>query len=205
MINTALSKAIEEAISHQVPKSSIDNALKRIKEGPDLSKYHRHIFEMKMFGKVYVLIAIYTDNLQRVRCEIGPALKKHRTEESKTRHLFTERGVFHAIAPPANAGDQFEDLCTDDAIDSGAEDVEIYDAVERQVTFYCEPRDFAKVGQKLRQKEYRIEHSECEFTPNVPSVTLNSDEEKSYNIFKDKIRAAEGFDEIYDNVEEHEE
>lgn len=114
--------------------------------------------------------------------------------------MFVERGVIDALARPDILIEHIEDDCLTDAIESGAEDVEIHDAAQRQVTFYCEPNEFLKVKQKLTSCGYKIVDSECAFIWEAPKVKLREDEAKNYQQFKERLQQlVDGFDIVYDN------
>lgn len=128
--------------------------------------------------------------------------RKHLAETTNTKRLFIERGVCNVIARDDISKDNFEDECLNDAIECDAEDIEVFNVDERQVTFFCEPRDFLKVRQKLTAAGHNIQHSELVFFPNTQLVQLNDAELTDYNKFKERLATIEGFDEIYDNLDD---
>lgn len=126
---------------------------------------------------------------------------QHNVEQINAKRSFVERGVFNVIARSGINIDRIEDECLSDAIECGAEDIEVDDAIEQQVTFFCDPLEFPKVKQKLTAIGHRIEHAECIFFPKIPLVQLNENELADYDKFKDRLVFVDGLDEIYDNVE----
>lgn len=201
-----MSSAINEAIRLHVPKSTILSNLKKIAQEADKSKMFRHIFDAKLYNKLFVIIAVFTDNLGLTRSQLSYVLKRHKAEMKGVRTAFTERGIIDATARPEIRADHFEDDCLNDAIECGAEEVEVHDSAERQVTFLCSTRDLTSVKTKLTALNYQIEHSECVFIPNPNvMVRLNSNELHDYKLFRERLDTVEGFDEIYDNVEEDDE
>lgn len=202
-INPVLKSAIDEAINRNVPASTIKTVLKKLSETPDTSKVHRHLYEGRLFGKVFLVIAVYTENLAQTRAQLGSPFKKHGFSINNTKHLFTERGVIEASVRPEIRDDHFEDDCLNDAVECGAEDVEVHDVAQRQVTFYCEPNEFASVKQKLIKCGYKIIDSECVFFWESPTVKLTEEETKNYQQFKERLsQGVDGFDTVYDNVED---
>lgn len=202
-INTALRSAIDRAIDRNVPQSTIKVVLKKLSETPDTSKMIRHLWEGRLYGKLFLVIAIYTDNLALARNQLSVPFKKHNFTMNNTKHLFKERGVIDALARSDIRVDHFEDDCLNDAIECGAEDVEIHDVNQQQVTFYCEPIEFVKVKQKLTSAGYKIVDAECVFAWEAPTVKLNEDESKNYEHFKDRLQqGVDGFDTIYDNLDD---
>lgn len=202
-MNSTLRKAIEEAKRHDVPAATIKTTLKKLTDQPDLKKVHRHIYEGRLYGKLYLLIVVYSENLQTTRCQLGPPFRKHNFVSNNSKALFTERGVIAAVARADVRTDHFEDDCLNDAIECDAEEIDVIDIDQRLVTFYCEPNDLPKVVQKLGSCGYTINDSERVFIWDGPGLKLNDAEAKDYETFKGKmVEYVEGFDIIYDNVDD---
>lgn len=184
--------------------ATIQGFLKKLTETKDKSQLQRHLFEGRVYKKLNFIASIYTDKLAHVKVQMATIYRKHLIESANVKRLFDERGVLHVIARDGIDVNNFEDECTADAIECGAEDIEVFDANERKVTFFCDPREFLRVRNKLVVAGYTIEHSECSFVPrtNCSLAQLNESELKDYNKIKDKLTQIEGFDEIYDNFED---
>lgn len=193
--------AIEEAKRRDVPKASIQGFLKKLSESKDKTTYQRYLFEGRLYKKVSFIVTIFTDNLAHARIQIATPFKRHSADMTNTKRLFIERGVFNVTARKEISVDNFEDECLTDAIECGCEDIEVYDAAERKVTFFCDAREFLGVRHKLSRAGHQIEHSELVFFPNTALAQLNEAELLDYKKFKAKLLDVEGFDEIYDNVE----
>lgn len=186
--------------------TTIKTTLKRLSETPDTSKLHRHLFEGRLYSKLFLVIAVYTENLALTRNQLANIFKKHKFETNTTKHLFNEQGVIGALVKPTINMDSIEDECLNDAVESGAEDIEVHDAKERQVTFFCDPNEIVKVKQKLSSLGHEIVHSECVFEPKIPAANLSEAEIANYDLFKEKLRSmVDGFDEIYANLDEEDE
>lgn len=202
-MNTTLKNAIEHALYRNVPQSSIKATLKKLSEAPDSSKMHRHIYGGRLYGKVFLVIAVYTDNLALAQNQLSHPFKKHNFFANDSKNMFTERGIIDALAPPEVRIDHFEDDCETDAIECGAEEVEVHDVAQRQVTFYCDPKEFIIVKQKLTKCGYKIVDAECVFIWEKPKVKLTDAEAKNYQQFKERLQnGLDGFDTIYDNVDD---
>lgn len=201
--NPLLKSTIDEAMKRDVPASTIKTALKKLSEATDTSKVHRHLWEGRLYGKLFIVLAVYTDNLGLARNQLAVPFKKHNFLHNNTKHMFTERGVIAALARPEVRTDHFEDDCLNDAIECGAEDIEVGDVAERQVTFYCEPNEFVRVKQKLSSSGYKIVDAECVFFWEAPTAALSEDETKNYDQFKERlVQGVDGFDTIYDNLDD---
>lgn len=203
-INSTLRNAIDEARRRDVPQATIQGFLKKLSETKDKTQLQRHLFEGRIYKKLNFIAAIYTDKLPHVKVQMATIYRKHLIENISVKRYFIERGVFHVVARDGIDVNNFEDECLTDAIECGAEDIEVFDATERKVTFYCDPREFLRVRNKLTTAGYAIEHSECLFLPNVNCslVQLTEGELKDYTKVKERLEQIEGFDEIYENLED---
>lgn len=201
-INSTLRNAIEEAQRRDVPKSTIQNLLKKLTETKDKTTFQRHLFEGKLYKKIFVVISIYTESLAHTKIQMATVFRKHFVDASNSKRLFDEKGVLNVIARDGISPEKIEDECLSDAIECGAEDIEVFNANERKVTFFCDPREFIKVRQKLTAAGHKIEHSEIEFFPNTQLIQLADSELKDYKKFKTKLENIEGFDGLYDNLDD---
>lgn len=196
--------AIEEALKRNVPKGTIQTALKKLSESKGKEESKRLLFEYRLYKKLMVIVAIFTDRSAHVRIRMATPMKKHLAEVTNIKRLFIERGVFNVIARPDIKIDNLEDECLSDAIEFGADDIDVHDIDKKQVTFFCDPNHFFKVKHQLTAAGYQIEYSECDFFPNIPLVELTESEQADYNKFKERLMSIEGFDEIYDNLKDDE-
>lgn len=202
-VNPTLRNAIDEARRRDVPLATIQGFLKKLSETKDKTQLQRHLFEGRVYKKLNFIAAIYTDNVPHIKVQLATIYRKHLIENTSVKRYFIERGVLHMVARDGIDVNNFEDECLTDAIEYGADDIDVFDVAERKVTFYCHPRDFLRVRNKLTVAGYKIEHSECLFLPstNCTMAQLTEGESKDYNRMKQKLTLIEGFDEIYDNLE----
>lgn len=202
-LNSTLQNAIDEARRRDVPQATIQGYLKKLAETKDKSQLQRHVFEGRVYKKLNFIAVIYTDKLAHVRVQLATIYRKHLIETVNVKRFFNERGVFNVIARDGIDITNFDDQCLTDAIECGAEDVEVFNVDERKVTFFCNSHEYLKVRHKLSTIGHKIDHSECMFLPNTNCnlVQLNEAELKDYKRIKEKLTEIDGFDEIYDNLE----
>ncbi|XP_055371935.1 probable transcriptional regulatory protein Fnod_1106 [Condylostylus longicornis] len=197
--NTALKNAIEFALKKNMPLSTIQNTIKKIEASKTQIK--EHVLEIKALNKVYMICVLYTDNLATLKINLAPILKKGRACYSECRHLFEDMGLIQAIAHnEIKNKSSVEEIFTEDAIDVGAEEVEIIDKENGVVNFLCSPIELNKVSKSLSAKGYKIEIAEHVFLP-LSTVNIISEDLKSYKVLKDKILTIEGLERIYDNLD----
>lgn len=198
--NPLLRSAIDIAMKNYVPKATIQSALKTFNDTPNATALQRYYFECRLYGRIFIIMAYCTANVAKTKIPLNTALRKHNAEMIRTRHLFDERGIIDAIAP-ANIDNVngFDDAITENAIECGADDVEIFDSAKRLVTFYCEPRTLVAVRGALEKHGYQIESSEWVFDT-TNRIQLTAAEQADYAKFNQRLNEIEGFDCIYDNV-----
>lgn len=201
-LNPRLQFAVEEAKRRDVPRATIQGFLKKLSETKDKSSFQRHLFEGRLYKKLYFIATVFTDNLAHARIQMATPYKKHLAENTNAKRVFIERGVFNVITRDSINLENFEDECLNDAIECGADDIEVFDKTQRQVTFFCDAREFVKVRHKLSTAGHQIERSELVFFPNTNLVRLSDTEMADYKKFKSRLIDIIGFDDIYDNLED---
>lgn len=102
------------------------------------SKLRRHFVEARVLNKVFMVCVLYTDRFAGDRMTIATLFRKGGAVAMDVRHMFTEKGVLEAVAPPGASGgaegeEELEERCTVDAIEFGAEELEILDVGQRRV------------------------------------------------------------------------
>lgn len=192
--------AVDIALKNNVPRVTIQAALKKLKECADEANLRRHVFECRLYKRVVVVFTYYSTNLAQTRIPLGTVFRKHNAELVKVKHLFNEKGYVDAQVRPGVNETNIEDDCTTDAIECGATDVHIHDAAQQQVTFYCEPDAVVDVRQRLEKLGYQIENSDVFFEP-LNLIGISDKEKVDYEKFKERLRSIEGFDDVFDNIE----
>lgn len=84
--------------------------------------------------------------------------------------MFYDKGIIEVVGNEkciTKTIDELQDISTEHAIESGAEEVEVIDAETKHLTFMCEPAEIERVKQKLSVLGYNIEGAEHVYIPNV--------------------------------------
>ncbi|XP_058061447.1 probable transcriptional regulatory protein Teth514_1449 [Anopheles bellator] len=195
-VNNVLRATIDEALKKNMPNATIQGILKKsTAQSAELKKY---ILEIKALDQINIVCVLYTDRFTQLKMEMATVLRKNFALFFDTKHAFDEIGFVEAI-PPAEV--QIEDLtsvCTDHAIEMGAEDIEVMH--DRRVRFLCSFRDVDRVKKELDKLNYSVEHCEQAFFPKS-TIMLNAEAMEAYEKLKDKLKAMDGVEDIYDNVE----
>uniref|UniRef100_A0A2M4AXI9 Putative transcriptional regulator n=2 Tax=Anopheles triannulatus TaxID=58253 RepID=A0A2M4AXI9_9DIPT len=197
-VNNVLRAAIDEALKKNMPNATIQGILKKCTaQSVELKKY---TVEIKALDQVNVICVLYTDRFAQLKMEMATILRKNFALFFDTMHAFDERGFIEAIPPPEVTSDQLDSVCTDHAIETGAEDVEVMDESNRLVRFLCEARVVDQVKKELEKLNYTVEHCEQAYFPKS-TIKLNADAMLAYEKLKEKLKAMDGVEDIYDNVE----
>lgn len=198
-INSSLKSAIDEALRKNMPMSTIQNNIKRFEASK--AQLKKHLLEFKVLNKVFGVCIVYTDNITGNKMLMAPLLKKAGGAFVDSCHLFDDKGVIEAIftGEKCSSAEQLEEICTEDAIDAGAEEVEVVDLERNAVNFFCNPIELDRIRNDLVKKGYSVESSEHVFMPKV-SINLSADEYKAYQSFNEKLKVFDGVEEVYDNI-----
>lgn len=134
-LNTTLRIAVEEALKRNMPNSTIQGVLKKCTT--QSAKLKRHTLEIRYGLKVFIVAVLYTDNLAGSKMLLAPILKKSASSYSDTRHMFYEKGIIEVIGNEKldpKTTNELEEIATDHAIESGAEELEIIDGQTQHLT-----------------------------------------------------------------------
>lgn len=153
--NIRLRKAIDDAKAVSMPKENIERAIKRGTgelEGGDVEEI---VYEGYGPGGVAIMCDIMTDNRNRTAPEIRSIFSKYGGNLGSTgcvSYLFDRKGMFIL------ADSKCEELATEVAMESGADNVEINDQGKLEIT--CSPEAFATLAEGLAQAGLKTEYSE---------------------------------------------
>lgn len=200
-LNTTLRNVIDDALKRSMPMASIKGTIKKCET--DKSQLKKYTLEFKALNKIYMVGIIFTDNLTGLKIQVATLLRKAGAAYADSQHLFDSMGLIEAIVPEDKIKlplDKLENVCTDDAIECGAEDVNITEQVSGAVQFTCDPIELTRISNKLVEHGYQIENSEHIFVPKN-EVSISEAERKAYNTFLTKLSAIEGVEAIFDNLE----
>lgn len=159
--NPRLRAAIERAREANMPKENIERAIKRgTGEIPGVS-YEEVTYEGYGPGGVAIMVEVVTDNKNRTASEIRRIFTKHGGslgEAGCVAWIFEEKGSIFIEKESVKDEDQL----ISDALEAGAEDVQISsDSVE----VITDPQNFSEVKSKLQEKGYKINQAEVTKVP----------------------------------------
>jgi YebC/PmpR family DNA-binding regulatory protein len=145
--NPRLRAAIAAARNANMPKDTMERAIKRGAGGADDTNYEEVRYEGYGPGGVAIIVEGLTDNRNRTASEIRMAFSKaggHLGETNSVSFMFDRKGVVRFPAKAASADAMFEA-----ALEAGADDVSS-DADAHEVV--CAPEQFSAVRDALDAK-----------------------------------------------------
>ncbi|XP_061765481.1 translational activator of cytochrome c oxidase 1 isoform X2 [Nerophis ophidion] len=169
-MNVNLANIIEQCKNKNIPKVSIETAIKNAEKGKSATP---HIFEARGPGGFFLIIEVLSDQVTRSHQDIRRILIKNGGMLSQgASSNFSKRGV--VVIPSQNITlEQALEL----AIEAGAEDVE--ETTDEDNTpilqFICDTADLWKVRTSLQKLGMQVTSMVSEF---VPRTLLSLDEEQ---------------------------
>jgi YebC/PmpR family DNA-binding regulatory protein len=158
--NTSLRYAIEDAKGSNMPKDTIEKAIKKGTGETEGARYESVRYEGYGPGGVAIILDCLTDNLNRTASEIRLLFDKHGGNIAKPGAVafgFASKGVIHIESSKVS-----EDKLMEIALDAGAEDVIESDGAWQVTT---EPSDFLKVKDALSAAGIELAHAEVAMQP----------------------------------------
>jgi YebC/PmpR family DNA-binding regulatory protein len=193
--NPRLRAAISAAREVNMPKDTVDRAIKKATGAGGTDDYVEVRYEGYGPAGVAVIVEALTDNRNRTASDVRSAFSKHGGalgETNSVSFLFNRMGVIRYPAAAGSADDLLEA-----AIEAGAENVES-DSESHEIT--CAVDDFFQVRDALEARFGAPESARLEWRPTT-SVTL--DEERAAGVLKlvDALEENDDVQNVYANFD----
>ena len=200
--NPRLRLAIVAAKAVNMPKDTMERAVKRGAGGEEGTQYEEIRYEGYGPGGVALIVEALTDNRNRTASEVRTAFGKHGGslgETGSVSFMFDRIGLVHYPADVATAEEMFEA-----ALEAGAADVA---SDEGGHEIRCAPDDLSTVRDGLEKHFGPADAARLDWRPNV---TVAVDEDAATTLFKlldalddndDVQRVASNFDVAEDVME----
>jgi YebC/PmpR family DNA-binding regulatory protein len=193
--NPRLRSAVVAARQANMPKDTVDRAIKKATGGAGGEDYSDVRYEGYGPAGVAIIVEALTDNRNRTASDIRSAFAKHGGalgETNSVSFLFNRLGVIRYQAAAASADDMLEA-----AIEAGAEDV-ASDAEAHEVTAAVD--DFFAVRDALEARFGPGESARIEWRPTT-SVSLNEDRAASVLKLLDVLEDSDDVQNVYANFD----
>jgi len=185
--NLSLRYAIEKAKAANMPKDTIENAIKRGTGGIEGSNYETVYYEGYAPGGVAVLVEALTDNRNRTAPEVKKIFERNGGNvgaAGAVKWMFSSKGQ---ISVPISAAD--EDKIAEIALEAGAED---YQRTEETWDITCDPSAYEPVRAALTAAGIPIQSAELAM---VPSTQVPVDTETGRKVLQ-LVEALEEHDDV---------
>jgi len=174
--NPRLRTALDKALTANMPKDTIERAIKRGSGSAEEGDLEETTYEGYGPGGVAVIVESMTDNNNRTVAEVRHAFTKaggNLGTDGSVSYLFIKKGLIQI----SNNSD-FEQVM-EIAIEAGAEDIE--ENLDNSVTISTLPENFEVVKKALIGEEVEIIESEISL---IPETSVSTDLETSLKIYK---------------------
>lgn len=175
-MNPRLRAAIAAAKIANMPKDTMERAIKRGAGGDDDANYEEVRYEGYGPGGVAIIVEALTDNRNRTAADVRSAFSKYGGslgESGSVSFMFERVGTVRYAAEAASADDMFEA-----ALEAGASDVTSTPAGHEIV---CVPDDLNEVREALARKYGEPESTVLEWRP---QTTVSADEPAASTLIK---------------------
>ncbi len=194
-MNLNLRYAIDEAKAANMPKDTIEKAIKKGSGDLEGESYEEVVYEGYGPGGVAFIVDCLTDNRNRTAPEMRKIFERSGGQLGGTNcvaWMFEQKGTFTISAEDAD-----EDTLMEIALEAGADDVEL-DGDVWQIT--CEPAAFSDVRDALEQREIKTGSAELALVPNN-SVTVDGDKAKQIVTLMESLEDHDDVQKVYANFD----
>jgi YebC/PmpR family DNA-binding regulatory protein len=193
--NLNLRYAIDAARAANMPKDTIERAVKKGTGEIGGESFEELIFEGYGPGGAAILGTVLTDNRNRTAPQIRKLFERRAGNLGATNSvawMFSKRGVF--IVPSTQVD---EDRLTEIALECGADDIKpVGDAFELD----CEPSVFEGVRQALESAEIKPESAEISMVPSSTVTLAGADAERMVRLIEE-LEDHDDVQNVYSNFE----
>lgn len=191
--NASLKDVIAKARSNNMPNDNINRTIKKAAGDTDTSTYENITYEGYGPNGVAVIVDALTDNRNRTAADVRHAFDKfggNMGQNGCVSFMFDKKGVI-----VIENEDIDEDEITMDALEAGAEDIEIdTDSIEITTT----PEDFSAVREALEGK-YTFASAEVSMVPQTMTELTDPDSIKNMNRMLEMLEDNDDVQEVYHN------
>jgi len=193
--NPRLRLAMDKAIVANMPKDTIERAIKRGAVGTDTENYEEIRYEGYGPGGVAVMVDCMTDNRNRTASEVRHAFTKHGGNlgtDGSVGYLFTKRGVL-SFPPGVD-----EDRIMEAALEAGADDVVTYE--DGSVDVLTAPEAFEAVRAAMTAAGLAAAGAEVTFHPSTSAPVEGDAAEKLLKML-DVLEDLDDVQNVYSNAD----
>jgi YebC/PmpR family DNA-binding regulatory protein len=193
--NPRLRLAMDKGLGANMPKDTMERAIKRGSGGAEGDDYDEIRYEGYGPGGTAVMVDCMTDNRNRTASEVRHAFSKlggNLGTDGSVSYLFNKQGMI-SFAPGLN-----EDRLMDAALEAGAEDVITQD--DGAIDVITTPETFTEVKDGLIQAGFEPDNHEVTYVATTQAVLDEGDAEKLLRMI-DMLEDLDDVQDVYTNAE----
>jgi len=193
--NPRLRAAIDKALGANMPRDTIERAVKRGAGDGDSDNLEELVYEGYGPSGVAILVEVMTDNRNRTVAEVRHAFSKaggNLGTDGSVAYLFEKKGQ---ISYGANCD---EDALMEAALEAGAEDVVVHE--DGSIDVLTTPMDFGLVKDEIDQAGFSADQGEVTM---IPSTTVSLDVDNAEKVLRlvDTLEDLDDVQNVYSNSE----
>ncbi len=193
--NPRLRLAVDKAQGANMPKDTIDRAVKRGAGGLDGDNYEEIRYEGYGPGGTAIMVDCMTDNRNRTASEVRHAFTKHGGNlgtDGSVAYLFEKKGII-SYAPGAD-----EDAVMEAALEAGADDVVTNE--DGSIDVFTTPEEFSAVKQAMQDAGLKADHAEVSYEASTKAEMDQEGAEKLMRLV-DALEDLDDVQEVYSNAD----
>ncbi|HVF65424.1 MAG TPA: YebC/PmpR family DNA-binding transcriptional regulator [Casimicrobiaceae bacterium] len=190
-MNPRLRLAVDKATDNNMPKDTIERAIKRGSGGLEGASYEEIRYEGYGIGGAAVIVDCMTDNRTRTVADVRHAFSKYGGNlgtDGSVAYLFKHCGQL-VFSPGTD-----ENKVMEAALDAGAEDVIAHDDASLEVV--TEPSEFVAVKDALAKAGFKPEFAEVTMKPST-ELKLDGEDAQRMQKLLDAIESIDDVQEVY--------
>ena len=193
--NPRLRLAVDKALGANMPKDTIERAVKRGAGGAEGENFDEIRYEGYGAGGTAVMVDCMTDNRNRTASEVRHAFSKmggNLGTDGSVAYLFSKQGII------SYAGGVDEDAIMEAALEAGAEDVIAND--DGSVDVITTAESFAEIKDALIAADFQPDADEITYNASTNAVLDQDDAEKLLRMI-DMLEDLDDVQNVYTNAE----
>jgi YebC/PmpR family DNA-binding regulatory protein len=193
--NPRLRLAMDKAFGANMPKDTVDRAIKRGAGEEGVEDYEEIRYEGYGPGGVAIMVDCMTDNRNRTAAEVRHAFTKHGGNlgtDGSVAYLFSKQGII-SFQPGTD-----EDKVVEAALEAGAEDVVVND--DESLDVITTPEEFSSVCAGLTQAGFDTSVSEVTYNA-ATNAELDRDTAEKLLRLVDMLEDLDDVQEVYHNAD----
>lgn len=193
-LNAALRTAIQNAKAQNMPKTNIDNAIKRA-AGKDAENYVEELYEGKGPFGVMILVECMTDNHARTVANMKWIFNKWGAglaPSGSMVNMFSRKAVVEFEMPAGTNREELEMTLIDGGLEELSENEETYYA-------YANYTDFGSLTKAFEDAGIAIKSATLQYIPNAP-IELSEEQMEEVEKLLDKIEEDDDVQQVFNNI-----